>query len=108
MIHRYRQMDPAHAIGVQRRDRVYLAVLDCNEGDAFGAALADMAALKIAAKHDMRPFMQDRGVVNMRERPVIIAFVDQILDGARRIIGMASHSAEASVQDTDVEAAGDG
>ena len=73
-------------------------------------ALPDMAALKIAAKGDMRPLVQDGSRVNMRERPVIVALVDQVLDSARRIIGMAAHAAQPGVKHTDIEAAriGDG
>src|SRR5947209_1654446 len=57
MIGRHQQMDPAHAIDMQRRDCLDLAIVDRDEGGAFGAALANMTALKIAAKHDMWPLM---------------------------------------------------
>ncbi len=42
--------------------------------------------------------------MNMGQRPVVVSLVDQVLDGARRIIGMAPHAAQPGVQDTDIEA----
>src|ERR1700730_2492221 len=104
LIQRHQQMDPANDIDVERRNLLDLAVLDRNKQCAFGAALPDMPALKIAAKGDMRPLAQNRGLVNMGQRPVIVSLVDQVLHGARRIIGMASHAAEPGMEDTEIEA----
>ena len=65
-----------------------------------------MAALKIAAKCDTRPLVQNCGLVNMGQRPVIVSLVDQVFDGARRIIEMAAHAAQPRVQDTYIEVTG--
>src|SRR6202040_2398888 len=62
-------------------------------------------ALKIAAKGDMRSLVQDDGLVYMRKRPVVVAFVEQVLDSARRVIGVAAHATETGVKHTDVKAA---
>ena len=99
-------MDPAHAINMERRNLLDLAVLDRNQRSAFRAAFADVAALQIAAEHDMRPLVEDSGLVHMRERPIVVALVDQVFDGAWRIVRVSRHAAQAGVQDADVEAAG--
>ena len=101
-------MGPAHAINMERRNLPDLAVLDRNQRSAFRAALANVATLQIAAEHDMRLLVEDCGLVHMRERPIVIALVDHIFDGARRIVRMSRHSAQAGVQDADVEAARNG
>ena len=99
-------MSPSNDIDVERRNLLGLAILDRNKRGAFGAALADMATLKIAAECDMRPLVQNGGLVHMGQRPVIVSLVDKVLDGARRVVGMAPHAAESGVQDADVEATG--
>lgn len=64
-----------------------------------------MAALQIAAEYDMRPLVKDSGLVHMRERPVVVTLVDQVFDGAWRIVRVSRHAAQAGVQDADVEVA---
>ena len=93
---------------MKRRNLLDLAVLDRDKRCAFRTAFADVPALKIAAEGDMRPLVQDGGLVHMRERPIVVALVDQVLDGARRIVGVAAHAAQTGVKDTDVEAASHG
>src|SRR6266849_9548692 len=97
-------MDPANYIDLERRNLLDLAVLDRNKQCAFGAALPDMPALKVAAKCDMRPLVQNCGLVNMGQRPVVVSLVDQVLHGARRIIDVAPHAAEPGMEDTEIEA----
>jgi hypothetical protein len=70
------------------RGQSNLAILDYDKRRAFRATLADMSALEIAAKHDVRSLVQDGGLVNMHERPIVVALVDQVLDGARRKVDM--------------------
>ena len=105
-VHRHRQMDPAHAINMERRDLLDLAVLDRNKRSAFRAAFPDVPALQIAAEDNMRPLVENGGLMHMRERPIVVALVDQVLDGAWRIIRVSLHPAQAGVQDADIEAAG--
>src|SRR6266536_285451 len=106
LIRRHQQVGPSNNIDIERRNLIDLAVLDRNKRCALGTALPDMSALKIATECDMRPLVQNCGLVDMGHRPVIVALVDQILDGARRIIKMASHATQPRVQDTDIEATG--
>ena len=73
---------------------------------AFGTAFPDMAPLKIATECYMWSLVQNCGLVNMGESPVIVSLVDQVLDGTRRIVRVPVHPAQAGVQDADVEAAG--
>ena len=62
-----------------------------------------MPALQIAAEHNMRPFVKHRGLMHVRQRPVVVSLVDEVIDGARRIVGVAAHSAETGMKNTDVE-----
>ncbi len=94
LIRRHQQVGPSNNIDIERRNLIDLAVLDRNKRCALGTALPDMSALKIATDCDMRPLVQNCGLVDMGQRPVIVALVDQILDGARRIIKMASHATQ--------------
>jgi hypothetical protein len=48
-----------------------------------------MAALEVAAEHDVGVNMENAAVVDMRERPVVIALVDEILERAWRVVGVA-------------------
>lgn len=91
--HRHRQMDPAHTIDMKRRDRLDLAVLDRHKRCTFRAAFADVPALQIAAEDNMRPLVENGGLVHMRECPIVVALVDQVFDSARRIVCVSRHSA---------------
>ena len=53
----------------------------------------------------MRLFVENAGLVDMRQRPIGVTLVDQIIEGAGRIIGMPCGAAESSVKHADIEEA---
>src|SRR5713226_4942076 len=64
-----------------------------------------MPALKIAAEYNVRLLVKNGGLVDMRQRPIVVAVVDEIIEGAGRIVCMASHAAETCVKHADIEEA---
>src|ERR1051325_9985401 len=65
-----------------------------------------MAALQVAAENDMRILVQNAGLMHMRQRPIIVTLVHELIETARRVILVRSiHASEGGMQHADVEAA---
>ena len=81
-----------------KRGNVYdLAIFDGDEASGLLADLADMPTLKIAAEYNMRVLMENRRLMDVRQRPIIVAFVNELIERAGRIVGVTSHAAESGV-----------
>ncbi len=82
------------------------AVLDFHQHRAFGARLANVAALQIARIDDEGIPAQDLVGVHMAERPILVPARREILHGARRVSVVRRPARAGSMQHADVEPAG--
>lgn len=80
-------------------------VLDGHEDRALRPLLADRAALEIAGEDHQRIFGDNLEIMNMAERPVVVAARAQVLDRARRIGRVRLAAGERGVQHADIKPA---
>lgn len=74
-----------------------------NHHAALFAHLADMPALNTPGKNHRRIGRDDFRLVDMPQGPVVIAFVDQIVQGAGGVVLMPLSAGKAGVQQPDIE-----
>ena len=86
----------------------YLAVDDIDDGRALGAALAHMATLEVAGKHDVRVGVQHRALVDVPKRPIVVSVPGELLERAGRIVVVVGVAAKTRVQQADVREPGTG
>jgi hypothetical protein len=98
-----RNMHPSDDVDLDPRNLLDRAVLHRHQRRAFDTIFTDVAALKVAAKHDVRVTMKYRTLMNMRERPVFISLVDKITEAARCVVGVTVHSSESCMKNANVE-----
>ena len=98
---------PADDVVGPRVHRDHVAAVDRHRHRPLRARLADVAALQISRKDDVRAFVQDLALMDMAQRPIVVARIHQIGKGAGRVVRMPALAAEAGVQDPDVEIAGE-
>ena len=84
------------------------AVIDRDQRAALGAGFPDVAPLKIAGEDDVRMLVKHFPVMDVAERPVIIAMPDKVSRNAGRIAGMAFAAIRRGVQHADIEVTGHG
>lgn len=65
-----------------------LAFLYRDKACAFLAALTDVPSLQIAAENNVRVLVKDRTLVHMRQSPISVSLVDEVIEAARSIIGV--------------------
>ncbi len=83
------QMHPAKVVEVPVLHLDDPAVLNRHDACPFGAGFADMAALQIAGEHDpARVTRQFLALVDVAERPVMVAVRDQPRPLARGVVGV--------------------
>ena len=99
---------PPHDIAGYGRQLHDLAAFHRNQGSPLGSGLPYVAPLQVPGEDDVGSLMKHCGLMHVAQRPVVVALVDQIGEGARRVVVMAAHAAEPRVQDADVERSGDG
>ena len=99
---------PSHDIDWNRRHLPDFSILNRNEADSFGPCLPDVSPLDAPGEDYMGPLVKERRLVNMAERPVVVAFFDEFVEGAGSVVGMAPHAPKACVQNSDIEIPGNG
>ena len=72
----------------------------------FGAALVDVAPLRISRHHDRRPALLLEPLMNVAERPIVEACAMEIGKPAGRVKAVGGRAAEARVQHADIDASG--
>ncbi len=97
------EMCPADDIGVQRTEFDDFTILDRDEVRALGASFADMPSLKVSGENHMGILMENNPVMNVTERPIIVALGDEVIECAGCVVRMAAHAAHAGVENADVE-----
>ncbi len=85
-------MRPADDIRLDGSKVGNLAILYGDKAGAFRTGLADMAALQVAAEDNVRVAVKHVTLMHMRERPIIVPLVDEIIEAARRVIGMTAYA----------------
>ena len=98
-----RNMHPPDDVGLDPRNLLDRAIIHRHQRRAFDPLFTDVAALKIATKHDVGVTMKHRTLMNMREGPVVVSLVNKIIEAARRIVGVTVHSSEPRMKNADVE-----
>ena len=101
------EMYPADNIGVKRTKFDNFTILDRDEVRAFGTCFADMPSLKVSGENHMGILVENNPVMNVTERPIIIALGDEVIECAGCVVRMSVHAAHASVQNADIEEAVD-
>ena len=83
-----------------------LTIAHCDDGCALGSRFPRAASLQIAGIDDVRIGVQHRAAVDMAQRPIVIAMIDELLDRARRIGRVIALAALAGgMQHADIEVA---
>ena len=79
------KMCPPDDIDVQRFQFDDFAILDRHKECTLGTCFTDMAPLKVARENDVRMLAEDSILVDVTERPVIVAFGNEIM--TRTVLG---------------------
>ena len=101
------EMCPADDIGVERTKFDDFTLLDGDEIRALGACFADMPSLKVSGENHMGILVENNAVMNVTERPIIVALGHEVIERTGCIVRMAVHAAHAGVQNADIEDAVD-
>jgi hypothetical protein len=72
---------------------------------ALGACFADMPSLEVTGENHVGVLVENALLMNMTERPVIVTLGDEFIERTGCVIRMATHAADAGVQDANVESA---
>ena len=103
-------LDHRPANDVQSAELVTLDFQRRAHGDqaaATGAGFAHMPALQVARETNPRRFAEHLRHVDVPERPVVVAFLDQVFHRARRIRVVSRAAVQTSVEQPNIEAASD-
>ena len=64
-------------------------ILDGKQVRTLGARFANVAPLEVAGEDYVRPLMKNGRLMHMAKGPVIVSLVDQVIERAGSIVGMA-------------------
>ena len=94
---------PAHHVELHALEPGHLPILDRHDHCPLGAGLSDRATLDVAGEHDVGFLADHLELVNMAERPVLVAARLQVLEAAGRVVLVPPAPGERGVQHADVE-----
>ena len=107
-VNRNSQSGPTHDFTGNWMCLSKFAILDCNEVCALGASLLDVAPLEIAGEDHVRSLVENRCLMHVTERPVIVSLVDEVIERAGSIVCVASRTAQPRMKHAEVEHARNG
>jgi hypothetical protein len=96
---------PPHDVEVLVLDGLDAALFHGDHRGALRSELARVSPLQIAGEYDVRRFAQHLALMDVAERPVVVALVDQRFDATRRVVFVPFASAGRRVQKADVQGA---
>lgn len=82
-------------------------VVDFHKGAAARAEFVDLAALDISGIDDPGLFLENGGLVDVAERPVVVVLFGEVSERAGRVSVVLRASGEAGVKEADIEAVWD-
>ena len=83
------QSSPAHDIARNGNRLDQFTILDGEQERTLGARFANVASLEVTGEDYVRPLVKNGRLMYMAESPVIVSLVDQVIERAWRIVGVA-------------------
>src|SRR5690606_16576125 len=94
---------PAQHINFKALDGFHFYFIAVDQDGASRPGFSDMATLEVAREDDRDRPRINAVLMHMAQRPVLIAASVQLLQAARRVVGMLSASFQCGVQDAYIE-----